>query len=215
MNRTPKNYCGGSSAALRCARFLAYLAGMSRSLRSVRLASDRPRDVFPHSVTPLHILLLALTLSLAACGFHLRGSNLKDVGFPFKTLYIKTPGETQFVIDLRRILVANKVTMTTNTDQADLVLEVVSEQSLKQILSLSGAGRVQEYQLFYRVSLRAYDNKQTDWLPADEISLARILPWDDTQVLSKEQEEASLYKDMRSDAVAQAVRRLNRAKPQL
>lgn len=160
-------------------------------------------------------LLLLTMLALAACGFHLRGSNLKDVTFAFKSLYLKAPGETPFVADLRGVLKSNKIELTTTADNADLVLEVVSEQSLKQILSLSGAGRVQEYQLFYRVSLRAYDNKQTDWLPAEEISLSRILPWDDAQALSKEQEEAMLYKDMRSDALAQAIRRLNRAKPQL
>ena len=162
----------------------------------------------------MRLLLLVVALSLAACGFHLRGSVLKDVTYPFKSLYLKAPGETPFVVDLRRALKANKITIAP-ADQADLVLEVVSEQTIKQILSLSGSGRVQEYQLFYRVSLRAYDNKQTDWLSADEISLSRILPYDDAQILSKEQEEAILYKDMRSDAVAQAVRRLNRAKPQL
>lgn len=160
-------------------------------------------------------LLLLAMLVLTACGFHLRGSNLKDVQFAFKSLYLKAPGETQFVTDLRRMFKANKIEMPPTADKADLVLEVVSEQTLKQILSLSGAGRVQEYQLFYRVSLRAYDNQQNDWLPADEISLSRILPYDDAQVLAKEQEEATLYKDMRSDAVAQTVRRLNRAKPQL
>jgi LPS-assembly lipoprotein len=74
---------------------------------------------------------------------------------------------------------------------------------------------VQEYQLFYRVSLRAYDSGQNDWLPADEISMSRILPYDDAQVLAKEQEEVVLYKDMRADAVAQTLRRLSRAKPQL
>jgi LPS-assembly lipoprotein len=145
----------------------------------------------------------------------MRGSNPNDVAFTFKSLYLKAPGETPFVVDLRRTLKAYKVTSTTSADQAELVLEVVSEQTIKQILSLSSRGRVQEYQLFYRVSLRAYDNKQTDWLPAEEISLSRILPYDDAQALSKEQEEAMLYKDMRSDAVSQAVRRLNRAKPQL
>jgi LPS-assembly lipoprotein len=160
-------------------------------------------------------LLLLIVLALAACGFHLRGSNLKDVQFAFKSLYLKAPSETPFVDDLRRVLKSNKIELTASADKADLVLEVVSEQALKQILSLSGAGRVQEYQLFYRISLRAYDNNQTDWLPADEISLSRILPYDDAQVLAKEQEEAMLYKDMRSDAVAQAIRRLNRAKPQL
>lgn len=160
-------------------------------------------------------LLLAATLSLTACGFHLRGSNLKDVTFAFKSLYLKAPGETQFVTDLRHALTSSKVALTTTSDDAELVLEVVSEQTTKQILSLSGSGRVQEYQLIYRISLRAYDNKQTDWLPADEIMLSRILTYDETQVLAKEQEEAMLYKDMRNDAVAQAMRRLSRAKPQL
>jgi LPS-assembly lipoprotein len=159
-------------------------------------------------------LLLAL-LALSACGFHLRGSVLKDVTFSFKTLYLKAPGETLFVADLRRALKANKIALAASADQADLVLEVVSEEPMKQILSLSGSGRVQEYQLSYRVSLRAYDNKLTDWLPADEISLSRILPYDDAQVFAKQQEEEMLFKDMRSDAVGQAIRRLNRAKPQL
>ncbi|OIQ98251.1 LPS-assembly lipoprotein LptE [mine drainage metagenome] len=159
------------------------------------------------------LLLLAAVLSLAACGFHVRGSNLKDVTFAFKSLYLKAPVESPFVKDLRKALKANKVNLVKSPDQAELVLEVVSEQATRQILSLTGAGRVQEYQLFYRVSLRAYDSEQNDWLPTDEISLSRILPWDDTQVLSKEQEAAGLNKDMRSDAVGQAVRRLNRARP--
>ncbi|MGE5758382.1 MAG: LPS assembly lipoprotein LptE [Sideroxydans sp.] len=161
------------------------------------------------------ILLLTMTLALAACGFHLRGSNLKDVTFAFKSLYLKAPGDTPFVTDLRRALTSSKVTMTAAPDPAELILEVVSEQATKQILSLSGSGRVQEYQLIYRVSLRAYDNKQIDWLPAEEIMLSRILTYDESQVLAKEQEEANLYKDMRADAVAQAMRRLSRAKPQL
>ena len=160
------------------------------------------------------ILLLLMALALAACGFHLRGSNLKGLEFAFKSLYLKAPGETPFVADLRRALTANKVNFAA-ADQAQLVLEVVSEQATRQILSLSGSGRVREYQLFYRVSLRAYDSQLTDWLPAEEISLSRIMTYDDEQVYAKQQEEALLYKDMRNDAVAQAMRRLSRAKPQL
>lgn len=160
-------------------------------------------------------LLLFTLLSLTACGFHLRGSNLSGAEFGFKSLYLKAPSETAFVAELRRALNANKVMLSGSSDQAELVLEVVSEQTLKQILSLSGSGRVKEFQLIYRVSLRAYDSRQEDWLPADEITLTRILAYDDVQVLAKEQEETLLYKDMRTDAVAQALRRLSRAKPQL
>jgi LPS-assembly lipoprotein len=160
-------------------------------------------------------LLLLTLLCLTACGFHLRGSNPTGAEFGFKSLYLKAQSETAFVSELRRALLANKVNVTGSSDQAELVLEVVSEQTLKQILSLSGSGRVKEFQLIYRVGLRAYDSKQADWLPTDEITLTRILAYDDVQVLAKEQEEALLYKDMRSDAVVQALRRLSRAKPQL
>ncbi|MDH2915411.1 MAG: LPS assembly lipoprotein LptE [Gallionella sp.] len=160
-------------------------------------------------------LLLFTLFALSACGFHLRGSQLSDMAFAFKSLYLKVPAETQFVIDLRTALNANKVAVTPTSDTAELVLEVVSEQTNKNILSLSGSGRVQEYQLIYRVSLRAYDNKRVDWLPPEEIMLTRILAYDDAQILAKEQEEAQLYRDMRTDAVGQAIRRLNRAKPQL
>jgi LPS-assembly lipoprotein len=163
----------------------------------------------------MRTFILLATLSLTACGFHLRGSQLQDMAFAFKSLYLKAPAETLFVSDLRAALNSNKVALTATADAAELVLEVVSEQTNKNILSLSGSGRVQEYQLIYRVSLRAYDNKQNDWLPPDEIMLTRILAYDDAQILAKEQEEAQLYRDMRADAVGQAIRRLNRAKPQL
>lgn len=163
----------------------------------------------------MRTFILLATLSLTACGFHLRGSQVQDMAFVFKSLYLKAPAETLFVTDLRTALNANKVALTSTADAAELVLEVVSEQTNKNILSLSGGGRVQEYQLIYRVSLRAYDNKQIDWLPPEEIMLTRILAYDDAQILAKEQEEAQLYRDMRTDAVGQAIRRLNRAKPQL
>lgn len=162
----------------------------------------------------MRTFILLAALSLTACGFHLRGSQVHDMAFAFKSLYLKAPAETPFVTDLRTALSSNKVALTASAEAAELVLEVVSEQTNKNILSLSGGGRVREYQLIYRVSLRAYDNKQIDWLPPEEIMLTRILAYDDAQILAKEQEEAQLYRDMRTDAVGQAIRRLNRAKPQ-
>lgn len=159
-------------------------------------------------------LLLLMLLALGACGFHLRGSDSRSMQFAFKSLYLKVPGETVFVSDLRHALLANKVTLVDSSDKGDLVLEIVSEQNEKQILSLSGSGRVREYQLSYHVSLRAYDVQLVDWLSAERISLSRILAYDDAQIIAMEQEEAQLLRDMRSDAVSQAMRRLSRAKPQ-
>lgn len=161
----------------------------------------------------IRTLLFATTLLLTACGFHLRGHGGQIVELAFQSVYLKAENETPFVSDLRKALTLNKVELSASSDKATITLEVIAESSSKQILSLSSAGKVLEYQLRYRVVLRAYDIQLNNWLPQSEIQLMRTLTYDDTQVLAKEQEESLLYKDMRADAVQQTLRRLNRAKP--
>lgn len=158
------------------------------------------------------LLLLILTLTLSACGFHLRGHNVRDANFPFKSIYLKSAAPTPFVADLENGMELYKIILTPTSAEADLTLDIVSERNDKQILALSGVGQVLEYQLSYRVSLRAYDKQLNDWIPATEIVLQRTLAYDVSQILAKEQEEALLYRDMRSDAVQQILRRLSRAK---
>ena len=157
------------------------------------------------------LFAMMIILLLTACGFHLRG----QAGMPFDTLYLDAanPG-TPFIADLRRNLEANKVKLVNTAEQADVVLNIVSEIPEKQILTLGGSGRVNEFQLRYRVSLRAYDLEGQDWIPAEEIMLRRDYIYDDTKILAKEAEETLLYQSMRSDMVQQIVRRLSRAKPQ-
>ncbi|HUW26517.1 MAG TPA: LPS assembly lipoprotein LptE [Gallionella sp.] len=161
--------------------------------------------------TPSLLFVLLLAILLSACGFHLRG----QAGMPFATLYLDAANpRTAFIADLRRNLEANNVKLVNSAEQADVVLNIVSEIPGKQILTLGGSGRVNEFQLFYRVSLRAYDLKQQDWIATEEIVLRRDYLYDDTKILAKEAEETLLYQSMRSDMVQQIVRRLSRAKPQ-
>jgi len=158
--------------------------------------------------------MLGLCLLLAACGFHLRGLNA--FAFPFKSLYIQSAnGYTPFINEVMNAIKANDVQVMETADQAQIILQIVSEVQDKQILSLNVAGRVVEYRLQYRVSLRVYDNKQQEWLAPQEITLRRDYSYDDTQVLAKQQEEGLLYQNMRGDAVQQVLRRLNHAHPPL
>jgi LPS-assembly lipoprotein len=155
-------------------------------------------------------LIVAVCL-LSACGFHLRG----QAGMPFQTIFIVAPDlNSPFVNELRRNLLVNKVTLATSAEQADVVLNIVSEIPDKQILTLGGSGRVNEFQLRFRVSLRVYDNQQQNWIPAEEILMYRNYSYDDTKILAKEAEENLLYQSMRTDMVQQIVRRLSHAKPQ-
>jgi len=157
------------------------------------------------------LVLLVATVLLVGCSFHLRGR----AGMPFDTLYLEAANlNTPFIKELRRNLEANKVQLTSTAKESDVVLDIISETPDKQILSLSSSGRVNEFQLFYRVSVRAYDLKKQEWIPAEEFVLHRDFPYDDNNVLAMEAEEDLLYQSMRTDMVQQLVHRLGRAKPQ-
>lgn len=159
------------------------------------------------------LLVIAVAILLSSCGFHMRGHNNMQVKLAFQSVYLRAAGESPFVTDLRKALILNKVALTESAEQATIILDIISEATDKQILSLSAAGKVLEYDLRYRVTMSAYDNQLVYWLPSSEVSLNRTMAYDDSQVLAKEHEQALLYNDMRSDAVAQVLRRLSRAKP--
>src|SRR5208337_2300505 len=127
------------------------------------------------------LIVLMLSLLLAACGFHLRGQN--DFALPFQKLYVRSANDTApFINELKSALQISNVQITDTPEQAQLTLQIVSEVADKQILSLSAAGRVLEYRLQYRISLRAYDQKQQEWLAPQEVTIRRDYSYDDTQV---------------------------------
>lgn len=168
---------------------------------------------------------ILLILLLSACGFHLRGQT--SYVLPFKSITVRAFNDfSPIVVALKQALQNQGVQIIdasdlpkseqmpedkTNPSPAQLTLYVTAESTSKQILSLSGAGRVREFQLNYRVMLRLYDQQQ-DWISPVTIDLQRNLPYADTLVLAKESEEAQLYQEMQLDAVQQIMRQLKTAR---
>ncbi len=160
---------------------------------------------------PSPFILALATVLLAACGFQLRG----QATLPFDTLYVQAPALSPLALQLKRAVQAGSSTrISERPDQAEAVLQILNELQEKEILSLGAGGRVREFQLRYRVLFRLTDEKNRERIPATEIVLKRDYSFNDEQILSKESEEALLYRDMRSDAVQQLVRRLQATRPQ-
>ena len=146
---------------------------------------------------------------MAGCGFKLRGT----AEVPFETLYL--PGATGGIaLDLKRnIQAGTKAKIVDDPAKADAVLQFTEESRQKEVLSLTGTGRVREFQLRYRVGFRVHDGKGNDFVPQNTIQLTRDVTFNDTEILAKEQEEQLLFRDMQSDMVQQILRRLAAAKP--
>jgi LPS-assembly lipoprotein len=157
------------------------------------------------------LVLLAVFL-LSACGFHLRGSGSTAV-LPFATVYLGM-GDSPLGLELRRSITNNGGTaVVADPKAAQATVDVTSELREKTILSLNSQGRVREYALSYRVIFRVKDNKENELLAPTEVVLRRILSFNESQVLAKELEEATLYRDMQSDMVQQILRRVAAIKP--
>ncbi len=176
-----------------------------------RPARGYPRvECFHFILHPSSFILVAAALLLAACGFKLRGA----VTLPFDSIYVQAAPASQFATQLRRVVKAgSQVRIADKPDEAQVVLHILTELREKQILALSGGGRVREFLLRYRVSYRLTDNKSvTEYIPPTEIVLRRDFSFNDTEALAKESEEALLFRDMQGDAVQQLVRRLQAAR---
>lgn len=155
------------------------------------------------------LLLIAVTVVLAACGFKLRGAYT----LPFDTLYIVLPPTAELRAVLKRNIEASTQTrVVDDAKAAQATLAITADAPVKAILSLDSAGRVREYRLQRTVGFRVYDSASRDLTPPGQIVIARDISFSDAQVLSKESEEALLWRDIQNDLVQQLLRRLAAAK---
>jgi LPS-assembly lipoprotein len=156
-----------------------------------------------------HIAACALLIGLFACGFHLRG----EAHYPFATLFLNPTPALPLTTELKRSLEGiGSAKLVASAAGAEAVLEVNSVEDSKQILSLSGGGKVAEYLLTKRVLFRVHDNDGKDWLPTAEVLVRRSYTYSDTEALAKEAQEQRLWREMQTDSVQQIVRRLQVAK---
>lgn len=150
------------------------------------------------------LALLVLTGLLAGCGFQLRGA----AQLPFASAHIV--GQTGSVLKerLTRYLSTSGKQLTAQGSAAEVVIRLDQEARGKDILALSGGGKVREYRLRHEVVLSVQDSLGRELLPPTPITTTRDMSYSDEQVLGKESEEATLFRDMEQDILRQIQRQL-------
>lgn len=161
------------------------------------------------------LMSLTLVVGLAGCGFQLRG----QAQLPFESAVVEgggkaRPNELQparfgsLAAHLSQTLAAqNKLAADAKSAQVRILLG--NESLTKNILSLSGGGKVKEYRLIYKVTLAVEDAQGKELLAPADIVLTRDFSYSDTEALAKQAEEAGLVRAMEQDALRQVLRRLS------
>jgi LPS-assembly lipoprotein len=153
---------------------------------------------------------VVIAASGGGCGFHLRG----DVSYPFSSLYLNAPADNPLTTELKRTMDRiTRMKLAASPADAQVVLDVTGIGDDKQVLSLSGGGRVREFLLTKRAVIGVHDANGRDWLPTAEITVRRSYTFNEAEVLAREAQEQRLLREMQTDIVQQIVRRLQAAKP--
>ena len=158
-------------------------------------------------------VLWTVAAAFAGCGFQLRQTG----DFPFRTLYAGFPTTSPLGAELSRQLRGTGrielLTEAKQAQQAEVILDILQEQRQRVVVGTNASGQVRELQLRMTVKFRLRTPEGLEWIEPAELYQQRDLSFNETAALSKEVEEAMLYRDMQNDIVQQIVRRLSRVKP--
>ena len=155
------------------------------------------------------MLLLASLFTLNACGFKLRGK----ADFSFQTMQLVAGNSSALSQELKRVLRANGITVTTDSTPSDVQLTVLGEAVQRNILTFNASGSAREIELRYILTFQLKDNAGKFLIAPSQVNVKRDITYTDDQILAKQAEEQLLITDMRSDVVQQLIRRLTVVKP--
>ncbi len=150
----------------------------------------------------------ALSAGLAGCGFELR----KPPRYAFQTFFNSIPIVSPFGVKLTRSIESSGqvevITDPRQIERADVIFDQLFETREKVVVGRTSTGAIREFQLRLRYRFRVRARNGIELIPDTEIVLTRDISFNETGALSKESEEALLYKDMENDLVLQLQRRL-------
>lgn len=151
----------------------------------------------------------ALSLSLSACGFRLRG----HFTAPFDTIYLQMRTNTRFSTYLTRLIESgSNVKVVSSPNHAQAILEILRLVRERDILTINDFGRARQYQLTLSLDFRVTSPSGYDYVEPTQLVAQRDMTYNDSEFLSRESEEDLLYQDMEQDLCAQLVRYLEAAK---
>ena len=161
-----------------------------------------------HSSQRREFLATGLTLfsvaTLSACGWRIRGK----IDLPYKTLLVSGVMTPEFRNDLEMYLRMNDVAMVGKAQEAEVILEIITEQNAKQVISYSGSGQITAYRIISRVAFRVFNPDGIEVLPEADIYMTRDIEFNQANIQSFDLLVAEFVKNMRIDIVGQLMRRL-------
>ena len=147
-----------------------------------------------------------MAAALGGCGFHLQGAGALPPALA-KTYLESAAPHSDFLLTLTDTLRLRGSEIVDTPQQAEAVLDIVSDSTGQRVLSVSARNIPREFEVFYAVtfSLEVNGEKIID---NESLVATRSYTYDETQVLAKAAEEEILRRALAEDLARRVVRRI-------
>ena len=155
---------------------------------------------------PNFIAAATLSLLLTSCGFQLRGESATGL----KSVHVPGAGVAQ---EIRRTLAGSPTKVVLTPKDAEAVLRIIAETREKTVHTITGAGRVYEFQLTLVVRFElTVPNREIPVIPPTEAITRRLITYSEAAPIAKEAEEQLLFKDMQVELADRILRQVTIAR---
>ena len=163
-------------------------------------------------VVYLLIIIIALSL-ISGCGYRLAGK--ADLDPVFESTHVSYQGRgLRMSLLLEKQFEANRYKLV-SAEQASALVEVLYENTDREILAVDENGKVREYGLILSVGVDVKDSEGKKLVSNQQVRLTRGFLFDINDVLGKGNEERAIYQEMRADAARLILYRLQAISLQL
>jgi LPS-assembly lipoprotein len=138
--------------------------------------------------------MISVMLSLAACGFQLRGSASLPPEMAKTHLQIEDE-YGPFARRLRDLLSQNGVKFV-DRENATAVLRVPVNRVSREVLTIGDNARVREYRITHAVQFSVVDAEGKVLVPEQSIKQAREISFDEQAILAASREQEYLQQDL-------------------
>lgn len=180
--------------------------GLDKIVRSAFLFIEKVLFMFIAGKISRALLLVSLLLSVASCGFHLRGSALLPTAD--NVIYLTVPRGT-FEQELKDTLARSGAQFSNDLASSDYHLDVTHASRRREIGTLDERGIVDSYRLILTVSYRVFDPQGAIVGRYQTLTENRHYVFDPAEIVETESEEIALLSGMEKDIALRITRRLS------
>jgi LPS-assembly lipoprotein len=162
------------------------------------------------AVTGKFLCVAVVSLLLGACGFHLRGS--EPLPAEMSVTYIHGTSEFDSLYDdFRTALESRGVRVTQDRGEATAVLNILENNTDKNVLTVDLGGKVLEYRISQNIQFEVVVADGRPLVDQQSVTRSRDFKFNRNDVLGKEREAETIRKELQLDTVNLAMLRITAA----